>query len=179
MTKKQPYDIHMFSDMENGFVKACVSTQLMISTCCVADTTSPDSSLGEPWLCVSMPGESERVVTPPLGPVSVPCISLESSTPASLQPEAGDSVDGDYDDGPEYLAIGNLGQRSHRDSRTSTQSSDQSKTQDQSLQRGSLVPPPPRCSSFSEGQRGLGRGPRGHTRSFSDTGVNQKLRSGK
>ncbi|XP_026200902.1 run domain Beclin-1-interacting and cysteine-rich domain-containing protein isoform X2 [Anabas testudineus] len=140
------------------------------------NTTSPASSLGDPWLCVSRSGESERVVTPPPGPVSVPCISLESPTPASPQPEVGD-CDGDYDDGPEYLAIGNLGQRSRRDSRSSTQSSEQSKTQDQSLQRSSLLPPPPRRSSFSEGQRGLGRGPRGHTRSFSDTGVNQKLRN--
>ncbi|KAK7889361.1 hypothetical protein WMY93_024921 [Mugilogobius chulae] len=32
-------------------------------------------------------------------------------------------------------------------------------------------------SSFSEGQRGTGRGFRGHTRSFSDTGINQKLRN--
>uniref|UniRef100_A0A7N6BE40 RUN domain-containing protein n=1 Tax=Anabas testudineus TaxID=64144 RepID=A0A7N6BE40_ANATE len=158
------------------YLVSCVSTHLILSTCCVADTTSPASSLGDPWLCVSRSGESERVVTPPPGPVSVPCISLESPTPASPQPEVGD-CDGDYDDGPEYLAIGNLGQRSRRDSRSSTQSSEQSKTQDQSLQRSSLLPPPPRRSSFSEGQRGLGRGPRGHTRSFSDTGVNQKLRN--
>lgn len=176
--EKQAYDINMFFVLENIFVKACVSTHLILSTCCVADTTSPASSLGDPWLCVSRSGESERVVTPPPGPVSVPCISLESPTPASPQPEVGD-CDGDYDDGPEYLAIGNLGQRSRRDSRSSTQSSEQSKTQDQSLQRSSLLPPPPRRSSFSEGQRGLGRGPRGHTRSFSDTGVNQKLRNGK
>uniref|UniRef100_A0A7N6BIH3 RUN domain-containing protein n=1 Tax=Anabas testudineus TaxID=64144 RepID=A0A7N6BIH3_ANATE len=176
LIEKQAYDINMFFVLENIFVKACVSTHLILSTCCVADTTSPASSLGDPWLCVSRSGESERVVTPPPGPVSVPCISLESPTPASPQPEVGD-CDGDYDDGPEYLAIGNLGQRSRRDSRSSTQSSEQSKTQDQSLQRSSLLPPPPRRSSFSEGQRGLGRGPRGHTRSFSDTGVNQKLRN--
>lgn len=129
-------------------------------------------------MCVSRLGEGEQGVTPPLGP-SVPCISLtESPSPTPLQPEAGDSCDGDYDDGPEYLAIGNLGQRSRRDSRSSTHSSEQSEIQDQSLQRGSLVAPPPRRSSFSEGQRGPGRGSRGHTRSFSDTGINQKLRNG-
>ncbi|KAG8003745.1 Run domain Beclin-1-interacting and cysteine-rich domain-containing protein [Nibea albiflora] len=103
--------------------------------------------------------------------------STKSPSPTPLQPEAGDSCDGDYDDGPEYLAIGNLGQRSRRDSRSSTHSSEQSEIQDQSLQRGSLVAPPPRRSSFSEGQRGPGRGSRGHTRSFSDTGINQKLRN--
>ncbi|XP_029285091.1 LOW QUALITY PROTEIN: run domain Beclin-1-interacting and cysteine-rich domain-containing protein [Cottoperca gobio] len=137
------------------------------------------SSLGAPWVCVSRPGESERGVTPPPGPVSVPGISLtESPSPTSLQPEAGDSGDGDYDDGPEYLAIGNLGQRSRCDSRSSTPSSDQGVTQDPSMQRNPLAPPPPRCSSFSEGQKGPGRGSRGHTRSFSDTGVNQKHRNG-
>ncbi|XP_031715454.1 run domain Beclin-1-interacting and cysteine-rich domain-containing protein isoform X2 [Anarrhichthys ocellatus] len=142
------------------------------------NTTSPASSLGAPWVCVSRRGQSERGVTPPLGPASAPCISLtEAPSSTSLQPEAGDSGEGDYDDGPEYLAIGNLGQRSSRcDSQSSTHSSEQGVTQGQSLQRSALVPPPPRRSSFSEGQRGLGRAPRGHTRSFSDTGVNQQLR---
>ncbi|XP_039984752.1 run domain Beclin-1-interacting and cysteine-rich domain-containing protein isoform X3 [Xiphias gladius] len=103
--------------------------------------------------------------------------STKSPMPTSLQPETGDSGDGDYDDGPEYLAIGNLGQRSRRDSQTSTHSSEQGDTEEQSLERISQAPPPPRCSSFSEGQRGPGRGSRGHARSFSDTGVNQKLRN--
>ncbi|XP_065811876.1 run domain Beclin-1-interacting and cysteine-rich domain-containing protein isoform X3 [Labrus bergylta] len=142
-------------------------------------TSTPASSLGAPWVCVSRPEESEQGVTPPPGTISVPCISLtEPLLPTSLQPEAGDSCDGDYDDGPEYLAIGNLGQRSRRDSRGSTHSSEQGETQDQPLQRGSLLPPQPRRSSFSEGQRGPSRESRGHTRSFSDTGVNQKLRNG-
>nr|XP_046246935.1 run domain Beclin-1-interacting and cysteine-rich domain-containing protein isoform X2 [Scatophagus argus] len=130
------------------------------------------------WVCVSRPGETERGVKPSPGHISVPCISLtESPSPTSLQPEAGDSGDGDYDDGPEYLAIGNLGQRSRHDSQSSTHSSEKSESQDQSLKRGSLAQPPPRRSSFSEGQRGSGRGSRGHTRSFSDTGINQKLRN--
>lgn len=131
-------------------------------------------------MCVARPGESEQGVMPPPGPVSVPCISYaKCPSPTSFQPEAGDSGDGDYDDGPEYLAIGNLGQRSRRDSRSSTHSSDRCETDHQSLQQGSLALPPPRCSSFSEGQKGSGRGSRGHTRSFSDTGINQKLRNGK
>ncbi|XP_069009541.1 run domain Beclin-1-interacting and cysteine-rich domain-containing protein isoform X4 [Embiotoca jacksoni] len=148
------------------------------------NTTSPASSPGAPWVCVSRPGESEQGVTSPPGPGSVPSISLtESPSPSPLQPEAGDSGDGDSDDGPEYLAIGNLGQRSRRDSRSSTHSSERVETKDQPYQlyqRSSLVPAPapPRRSSFSEGQKGPGRGSRGHTRSFSDTGLNQKLRNG-
>ncbi|CAJ1060754.1 run domain Beclin-1-interacting and cysteine-rich domain-containing protein isoform X4 [Xyrichtys novacula] len=142
-------------------------------------TSTPASSLGAPWVCVSRPGESERGVTPSPGPLSVPCISLtEPPSPTSLQPEAVDSCDGEYDDGPEYLAIGNLGQRSRRDSHSSSHSSEQAETQDQSLLRGPSLPPQARRSSFSEGQRGPTRGSRGHTRSFSDTGVNQKLRNG-
>ncbi|XP_045905362.1 run domain Beclin-1-interacting and cysteine-rich domain-containing protein isoform X1 [Micropterus dolomieu] len=144
------------------------------------NTTSPGSSLGAPWVCVSRPEESEPGVTPTPGPVSAPCVSITQSPPAtSLQADAVDSGDGDYDvdDGPEYLAIGNLGQRSRCDSRSSTLSSEQDVTQDQSVQQCSLARPPPRRSSFSEGQRGPGRGSRGHTRSFSDTGVNQKLRN--
>ncbi|XP_034531818.1 run domain Beclin-1-interacting and cysteine-rich domain-containing protein [Notolabrus celidotus] len=145
-------------------------------------TSPPASSPGAPWACVSRLGESERGVTPPPGSLSVPCISLTEPpsppSPTSLQPEAVDSCDGEYDDGPEYLAIGNLGQRSRRDSHSSTHSSEQGQTKDQPLQRGPLLLPQPRRSSFSEGQRGPSRVTRGHTRSFSDTGVNQKLRNG-
>ena len=131
-------------------------------------------------MCGSRPGDSERGVTPPPGSLSVPSIALtESPSPTNLQPEAGDSGDGDYDDGPEYLAIGNLGQRSRRDSRSSDHSSETGVSQDQSLQCSLVAPPPPRRSSFSEGQKGPGRGSRGHARSFSDTGLNQKLRNGK
>nr|XP_020452311.1 run domain Beclin-1-interacting and cysteine-rich domain-containing protein isoform X1 [Monopterus albus] len=142
-------------------------------------TTSLSSTLGAPWVYVSRPGDSEQGVTPYSGPVSAPCTSLtESPTPISVQPEAGDSADGDYDDGPEYLAIGNLGQHSRRDSRSSSHSSEQGNTQDQCLQRRSQAPSTTRRSSFSEGQRGPMRGTRGHIRSFSDTGLNHKLRSG-
>uniref|UniRef100_A0A8D0AYN4 Rubicon autophagy regulator n=1 Tax=Sander lucioperca TaxID=283035 RepID=A0A8D0AYN4_SANLU len=143
------------------------------------NTTSPASSPGAPWICVSQPGESERGVTPNPGSVSVHCISLtESPLSTTFQPEAGDSGEGEYDDGPEYLAIGNLGQRSRCDSQSSTHSSEQGVPLEQSMHQSSIAPPPPRRSSFSEGQRGAGRGSRAHTRSFSDTGVNQKLRNG-
>ncbi|XP_028442345.1 run domain Beclin-1-interacting and cysteine-rich domain-containing protein isoform X2 [Perca flavescens] len=142
------------------------------------NTTSQASSPGAPWICVSQPGESERGVTPNPGPVSVHCLSLtESPLSTTFQPDAGDSGEGEYDDGPEYLAIGNLGQRSRCDSQSSTHSSEQGVPMEQSLQQSSLARPPPRRSSFSEGQRGPGRGSRAHTRSFSDTGVNQKLRN--
>lgn len=129
-------------------------------------------------MCVASPEEQERRVTPPPGPVSVPCISFtECPSHQSPQPDPGDSGDGDYDDGPEYLAIGNLGSR--RISRSSTHSSDQREPQDRSQQQGSRTLHAQRRSSFSEGQKGPGWGARGHTRSFSDTGINKKLRSGK
>ncbi|KAM9796540.1 run domain Beclin-1-interacting and cysteine-rich domain-containing protein isoform 3-T3 [Syngnathus typhle] len=146
-----------------------------------SNTTSQSSSLGPPWVCLTRPEESERGVTPPQGHASIPSISLsESPSPSSPQPDTGDSGDGEYDDGPEYLAIGNLGQRSRRDTQSSTHSSTHSeptKNKDRSLQPGSLALPPLRRSSFSEGQRELNRGVRGHTRSFSDTGITQKLRT--
>nr|XP_057929159.1 run domain Beclin-1-interacting and cysteine-rich domain-containing protein isoform X1 [Doryrhamphus excisus] len=138
------------------------------------NSTSSASSLGAPWVCVTSPEE-----TPPPGHSSIPSISLsESPSPSSPQPDTGDSGDCDYDDGPEYLAIGNLGQRSRRSTQSSTQSSDPSESKDPSMLGGSQAPPAPRRSSFSEGQRGPGRGARGHTRSFSDTGLTQKLRKG-
>ncbi|XP_030584132.1 run domain Beclin-1-interacting and cysteine-rich domain-containing protein isoform X2 [Archocentrus centrarchus] len=148
------------------------------------NTTSQTSSLESQWVFASRPGECTQGVTPPPGPVSIPCISLTEASSASspLQPEAGDSGGGDSgggdsDDGPEYLAIGNLGQRSRRDSRSSTHNSEQGERADQSLQQSSTAQAPPRCSSFSEGQREPGRGLKGHSRSLSDTGVSQKLRN--
>ncbi|KAM4575359.1 run domain Beclin-1-interacting and cysteine-rich domain-containing protein isoform 1-T1 [Fundulus diaphanus] len=141
-------------------------------------TTSPASSVEAPWVSMSGPGEAERGAAPSPGSTSIPHVSLTESPSSSVQPEAGDSCDGDSDDGPEYLAIGNLGQRSRRDSRSSAHSSEQDPTKEPCAQRGPLGPTPPRRSSFSEGQRGPGRGAKGHTRSFSDTGISQKLRNG-
>lgn len=111
----------------------------------------------------------------------VPSITLtESASPSSPQPETGESCDGDYDDGPEYLAIGNLGQRARQDSQSSANSSERGETpnhsNNQKLQ--GLMSAVPRRSSFSEVQRGPAARARGHTRSFSDTGVNQKIRNG-
>ncbi|XP_035772509.1 run domain Beclin-1-interacting and cysteine-rich domain-containing protein-like, partial [Neolamprologus brichardi] len=145
------------------------------------NTTSQTSSLESEWVVVTSPGENARGATPPPGSASIPSISLTdtNSTPSFLQPEADEyGGGGDSDDGPEYLAIGNLGQRNdRRNSQSSTHSSERGGNTDQSLQR-STTQAPQRRSSFSEGQKGPGRGLKGHTRSFSDTGVNQKLRNG-
>ncbi|XP_028300114.1 run domain Beclin-1-interacting and cysteine-rich domain-containing protein isoform X2 [Gouania willdenowi] len=144
------------------------------------DSPSSASSLGSPWVWVTRPGEKEPGTTPPPGTLPVPGISLtEAPSSSPTQPEGGDSGDADSDDGPEYLAIGNRGQRSRRDSRSSTHSSERGNSTDHMVQRTSLAtgPAPFRRSSFSEGQRGQNRGLRGHIRSFSDTGLNQKLRN--
>uniref|UniRef100_A0A3B4H1F7 Rubicon autophagy regulator n=1 Tax=Pundamilia nyererei TaxID=303518 RepID=A0A3B4H1F7_9CICH len=144
------------------------------------NTTSQTSSLESEWVVVTSPGENARGATPPPGSASIPSISLTdtNSTPSFLQPEADEyGGGGDSDDGPEYLAIGNLGQRNDRcNSQSSTHSSERGGNTDQSLQR-STTQASQRRSSFSEGQKGPGRGLKGHTRSFSDTGVNQKLRN--
>uniref|UniRef100_A0A8C7LVT4 Rubicon autophagy regulator n=1 Tax=Oncorhynchus mykiss TaxID=8022 RepID=A0A8C7LVT4_ONCMY len=135
----------------------------------------------------------ERGVTPPRPSAAVPHIAL--TEPASPGPAHSDTLDsGEGDDGPEYLAIGNLVQRcNRRDSESSTPISEPSRNpggggasggevQVQPPRRSSLtvVPPPaPRRSSFSEGQRGQGRGgSRGHIRSMSDMGINHKHRHG-
>ncbi|XP_077462997.1 run domain Beclin-1-interacting and cysteine-rich domain-containing protein [Stigmatopora argus] len=140
-----------------------------------ANATSQASTRGPPWVCVTSPEESQQDVT---SPSSHAPNFPESLSPPSPQPDARDSVDGEDDDGPEYLAIGNLGQRSRRSTQSSIHSRESSESLDQSLQPNSSSLPPPRRSSFSEGQREPGRGSRGHTRSFSDTGIGQKLRKG-
>ncbi|XP_061739256.1 run domain Beclin-1-interacting and cysteine-rich domain-containing protein isoform X1 [Nerophis ophidion] len=141
------------------------------------NSTSPASSLGAPWVSMTKPEESERGVTPPPGHASIPSISL-SGCPSlpSPQPDMGDSGDCEYDDGPEYLAIGNLGQRSRRSTQSSTLSSELGESKGRTTLGGSQALAAPRRSSFSEGQREPSRGSRGHTRSFSDTGLTQKLR---
>lgn len=156
--------------------------QILVFLICLADTTSQTSSLESQWVVVTRPGENARGASPPPGSASIPSISLTdtNSTSSFLQSEADEyGGGGDSDDGPEYLAIGNLGQRNgRRNSQSSTHSSERGENTDQSLQRSSTTQAPQRRSSFSEGQKGPGRGLKGHTRSFSDTGVNQKLRNG-
>uniref|UniRef100_A0A672YGF6 Rubicon autophagy regulator n=1 Tax=Sphaeramia orbicularis TaxID=375764 RepID=A0A672YGF6_9TELE len=96
-----------------------------------------------------------------LNPVRTP-----SPSSSSLQPEAVDSADADYDDGPEYLAIGNLGQRSRQDSRSSIHSSEQEDSGNIPSNHLYWHHLHPRRSSFSEGQRAPGRGSRGHTQNI-------------
>ncbi|KAJ8418887.1 hypothetical protein AAFF_G00003860 [Aldrovandia affinis] len=102
------------------------------------------------------------------GPLGAPweCTGADRGQSPVPDRDGTDPGDGDLDDGPEYLAIGNLGQR-RRDSTSSSNHSDE----------GEATPtaaPTPRRSSYSEGQGGPGRGCKGHTRSLSDTGVAQK-----
>uniref|UniRef100_A0A673GUP5 Run domain Beclin-1-interacting and cysteine-rich domain-containing protein-like n=1 Tax=Sinocyclocheilus rhinocerous TaxID=307959 RepID=A0A673GUP5_9TELE len=104
----------------------------------------------------------------------VPQISFtEPASPAP--PEIRDCVEADLDDGPEYLAIGNLGKHKRCDSSSSTQSSEHMGTQGDA--HTPSAPPPQRRCSFSEAQRTTGRGSRGHIRSLSDTGVTQKQKN--
>ncbi|XP_031642297.1 run domain Beclin-1-interacting and cysteine-rich domain-containing protein isoform X4 [Oncorhynchus kisutch] len=157
-----------------------------------SDSIPSAGAPGAPWGCVSgSGGEGERGVTPPRPSAAVPHIAL--TKPASPGPAHSDTLDsGEGDDGPEYLAIGNLVQRcNRRDSQSSTPISEpDSKPTGGGASGGeipvqpprrsslTLVPPPtPRRSSFSEGQRGQGRGgSRGHIRSMSDMGINHKHR---
>ncbi|XP_064195070.1 run domain Beclin-1-interacting and cysteine-rich domain-containing protein-like isoform X2 [Anguilla rostrata] len=118
------------------------------------------SSLGLPWVCVV--GDS--------GPTDSSASQGVQASPQAEPVSGGEpGGDGDFDDGPEYLAIGNLGQRSRRVSSSSTSSEP---GEGPAARQGLMAPPTtPRSSSFSEGQGGPGRGCRGHARSLSDTDV--------
>ncbi|XP_053368393.1 run domain Beclin-1-interacting and cysteine-rich domain-containing protein [Clarias gariepinus] len=119
------------------------------------------SALGAPWACLSTDQS-----------ISDPMLTQNSQTDSthlvnSASSEAGDC---DGDDGPEYLAIGNLGRRNRRGSSIAPQITEHAPT------KGLAPEAPPhsqRRSSFSEMERGKRRS-RGHTRSLSDTGVMQK-----
>ncbi|XP_062306294.1 run domain Beclin-1-interacting and cysteine-rich domain-containing protein isoform X2 [Osmerus eperlanus] len=148
------------------------------TTASLQNTINTDSRApGAPWLCVSGTGESERGVTPPPVPPAVPRIALiEPASPAGPPPDAGEA---DYDDGPEYLAIGNLGQRRRRrDSRCYATASEPEEAPPPGPSSLAGAQPPLRRSSFSVGQKGPDRGGKGHVRSVSDTGLGQKHRHG-
>ncbi|XP_059425843.1 run domain Beclin-1-interacting and cysteine-rich domain-containing protein isoform X2 [Carassius carassius] len=128
-----------------------------------SDVTPSSSTQGAPWVCCR--GNQDVGVT-----------QISFTEPASpAPPEIRDCVEADVDDGPEYLAIGNLGKPKRRDSSSSTQSSEHMGTQGDA--HTPLAPPPQRRCSFSEAQRTTGRSSRGHIRSLSDTGVTQKLKN--
>lgn len=123
------------------------------------------SALGAPWACLSTDQS-----------ISDPTLTQNSQTDSthlvnSASSEAGDC---DGDDGPEYLAIGNLGRRNRRGSSIAPQITEHAPT------KGLAPEAPPhsqRRSSFSEMERGKRRS-RGHTRSLSDTGLMQKHKQG-
>ncbi|KAL4630777.1 run domain Beclin-1-interacting and cysteine-rich domain-containing protein-like isoform X3 [Arapaima gigas] len=127
-----------------------------------AAPSDSDSSLGAPWTC-----ETSRQRFPDT--VDAPRISLtECAFPAKA--EAPSKGAEDFDDGPEYLAIGDMGQRHRVNSSSSAGTSD--------VSSGTTWTPPAttllRRSSYSEGQAGPRRGSKGHSRSLSDTGLSQK-----
>ncbi|XP_016109676.1 run domain Beclin-1-interacting and cysteine-rich domain-containing protein-like isoform X2 [Sinocyclocheilus grahami] len=125
-----------------------------------SDVNPSSSTQGAPWVC----GRGNQ-------DTGIPQISFTEPTSPAL-PEIRNCVEADVDDGPEYLAIGNLGKHKRRNSSSSTQSSEHMGTQGDA--HTPSAPPPPRRCSFSEAQRTTGRHSRGHIRSLSDTGILQK-----
>ncbi|KAM4043400.1 run domain Beclin-1-interacting and cysteine-rich domain-containing protein isoform 4-T4 [Anomaloglossus baeobatrachus] len=133
-------------------------------------------------LCVSLPVieciPPPRDLSPhePLSPVSE--MSISTMTSHSEEIASPDDTTIEVDDGPEYLAIGNMSRRG------STQSSSSSNLFSSSQKTDSPVPPTPtvpsltllsvpRRSSFSEGQicNGSSLIKKSHMRSHSDTNV--------
>ncbi|XP_051549998.1 run domain Beclin-1-interacting and cysteine-rich domain-containing protein-like isoform X2 [Myxocyprinus asiaticus] len=131
-----------------------------------SDVVPSSSAQGAPWV---LGGENQ---SPP--DTGIHQISFTKTTSPD-QAEIRDCTDADLDDGPEYLAIGNLGKHKRRDSSSSNQSIEH--TGNQGTTPTSLAPPPPRRCSFSEAQRSVGRSSKGHIRSLSDTGITQKQKN--
>ncbi|KAL4608186.1 run domain Beclin-1-interacting and cysteine-rich domain-containing protein, partial [Arapaima gigas] len=137
-----------------------------------------DSPLGAPWVCGSRdqgPPDSSSSPLAPQTPV------IETSSPSPLPSDGVDPAgDADLDDGPEYLAIGNLGRQRWR--RDSTSSTPGAQREGPAPPRGTAyltaAAPPPRRSSFTEGQGSSTRACKGHSRSLSDTGVTQRTGQG-
>uniref|UniRef100_A0A672R7N8 Run domain Beclin-1-interacting and cysteine-rich domain-containing protein-like n=1 Tax=Sinocyclocheilus grahami TaxID=75366 RepID=A0A672R7N8_SINGR len=136
---------------------SCITVHLFV---CLQDVNPSSSTQGAPWVC----GRGNQ-------DTGIPQISFTEPTSPAL-PEIRNCVEADVDDGPEYLAIGNLGKHKRRNSSSSTQSSEHMGTQGDA--HTPSAPPPPRRCSFSEAQRTTGRHSRGHIRSLSDTGILQK-----
>ncbi|KAI1891559.1 hypothetical protein AGOR_G00145040 [Albula goreensis] len=151
-----------------------LSSRLTTSQCSLQgrhqDSPLSVETTGAPWECRSSSMDQGRTpsCTPPPG---IPQISLtEPLSPGPMEEDGTDQGDPDLDDGPEYLAIGNLCQRRRHGRRDSGSSSS-----NYSYDKGEALPTP-RRASFSEVQAGPERGckGKGHARSLSDTGVPQK-----
>ncbi|KAG9351200.1 hypothetical protein JZ751_025091 [Albula glossodonta] len=151
-----------------------LSSRLTTSQCSLQgrhqDSPLSVETTGAPWECrsSSMDQGGTPSCTPPPG---IPQISLtEPLSPGPMEEDGTDQGDPDLDDGPEYLAIGNLCQRRRHGRRDSGSSSS-----NHSYDKGEALPTP-RRASFSEVQAGPERGckGKGHARSLSDTGVPQK-----
>ncbi|XP_026862680.2 run domain Beclin-1-interacting and cysteine-rich domain-containing protein isoform X2 [Electrophorus electricus] len=164
------YPLPGASELQQTAVRRITSSQISVrdNSCYQHLESSPEacSSVEEaPWECGH--GDQSAIDT------GIPYVSLtEPLYPA--QHEVGDSVDGNGDDGPEYLAIGNLGGRVRRDSSSSVHSSEHAQINGQTP----VAPAPARRNSFSDTQSGKRRSFKGHTRSLSDTGVMQKHKEG-
>ncbi|XP_047666250.1 run domain Beclin-1-interacting and cysteine-rich domain-containing protein isoform X3 [Tachysurus fulvidraco] len=120
------------------------------------------SATGAPWTCLST---DQSIVDQVMTQNS----QTGSTQPVNPAPSEGGDCDGD--DGPEYLAIGNLGRRSRRGSSNSALSTE---TVQNTGHTHEAPPISQRRSSFSDMERGKKRSFRGHARSLSDTGVMQK-----
>lgn len=142
----------------------CVCVDICI---CITDVAPCVSASGAPWACLS----TDQSI---LDPVVTQNSLSDSSLPVTSAPSEGGDCDGD--DGPEYLAIGNLGRRNRKDSTSSAQSSEHAQISGHALE---APPPSHRRSSFSDMERGKKRSFRGHARSLSDTGIIQKHKQGK
>uniref|UniRef100_A0A8C5PKV7 Rubicon autophagy regulator n=1 Tax=Leptobrachium leishanense TaxID=445787 RepID=A0A8C5PKV7_9ANUR len=137
-------------------------------------------------VCLSLP-ENESTLIPALSSCEVspreplsPFSEMSVSTLTSHSGEAGSQEDppSEVDDGPEYLAIGNMSRRASSSSNGSNLLSSSSQTADPPGIMSLTSPTPslltvPRRSSFSEGQVGsaLSHTKKSHMRSRSDTNV--------
>lgn len=142
---------------------------VLVYTCvcvCVTDAVECVSASGAPLGCLS----TDQSI---LDPVTTQNSQTDSTHPVNPAPSEG--LDCDGDDGPEYLAIGNLGRRSRRGSSSLAQSTEHPQLR---VHAPEAPPPSQRRSSFSDMERGKRQSFRGHTRSLSDTGVMQKHKQG-
>uniref|UniRef100_A0A8C9RUH9 Rubicon autophagy regulator n=1 Tax=Scleropages formosus TaxID=113540 RepID=A0A8C9RUH9_SCLFO len=148
---------------------------LSASPLCPAGSPLSDSLLGAPWGCVS---RDQGPIDPASSPMPPQITLTETTSPSPLPSDGADSApDADLDDGPEYLAIGNLGRQRWR--RDSTSSAPAAQREASAIPQATLCSTSPasllpRRSSFTEGQSSSSHVCKGHSRSLSDTGVSRR-----